>query len=133
MIHSRTICRGKHPSLNVDIPVIDPFKITNSEKNEILKMDSMISIVGRLATMAETKNVKARQDNDNSIASSQIVVLHFAKRDYDLIFPVVVKDLSTPLIECVKKARATNNFFSFKTTCRDRLKNGTGKISIICK
>ena len=71
----------------------------------------MVSIIGRLATVIENRNVREINSIVKNNTSSQIIVLHFIKRDYDLPFPVKTDRMDTPLIEFAKKARSTNEHF----------------------
>ena len=59
--NNNMICRGKYPPLNGDMPVIEPLKIRNMEKNGSSKIESVVSIMERLATVAENRNVRVRK------------------------------------------------------------------------
>ena len=71
----------------------------------------MVSIIGRLATEVKNRNVREINSIVKNNTSSQIIVLHFIKRDYDLPFHVKTDSMDTPLIEFAKKARSTNEHF----------------------
>ena len=106
-------------------------------------MDSVVDIMGRLATVAESRsgniggNIGGNTGGnivENTGGDSKMIVPYFTKRDYDLSFPVPAKNLDMPLIEFVKKAKLSNkHFFSFKSACRDLLKSDSGEIAISYK
>ena len=90
--------------------VIEPLKIRSSETGDVSKIGSVVSVMGRLATVAENRNVNVSNiiDANENTASAQIIVSHFTKRDYHLPFPVDAEIMDNPLIEFIKKARSTN-------------------------
>ena len=71
------ICGGKYPPLNGDMPVIEPLKISNTETNDSSKIESVVSIMGRLATVVENRNVRVRNSIVENSTFSQIIVMLF--------------------------------------------------------
>ena len=134
--NNSVICRGKYPPLNGDMPCIEPTKSTKEKDDNVIC--NVVDIMGRLASVAEKNSGMNSTPNVVKTViesqSSQVITLHFTKRDYDMPFPVNATKLDTPLIEYVKEARERNKyFFAFKTVCRDHLRNKTGEIVVTCK
>ena len=92
------------------MPSIEPHNVPkpNGDKHLGDDIGGVVRIMDRIANVAEGRS-EGRSESTNTYP--KVIVCHFTKGDYDLPMPVSFENYDVPLIELVKEAKSSNQYF----------------------
>ena len=95
------------------MPSIEPNKVPlpDGDKNNGEDIGGVVRIMDRIATDAEGRNVAKGRNEGSTHTYPKVIVFHFTKGEYDLPMPVSFENYDIPLIELVKEAKSSNQYF----------------------